>query len=88
MTDTPTPGSDDLVVDRDTIADLAAVMGVVEDWLLHTNREVLTDLGEFAFSSHGTGNRAVTGFIDELGTCCVRLHTLLRHTPTGVFPRT
>jgi hypothetical protein len=69
----------DLVVDRGTVEDLAAVLGIVEDWLLHTDDDVLTDLGEFAFSCHGRA-RAVTGFIDELGTCGVRLHALLRET--------
>jgi hypothetical protein len=75
-----TAGSDDdLVVDRGTVEDLAAALGIVQDWLLHTDDDVLADLGEFAFSCHGR-DRAVTGFVDELGTCGVRLHALLRGT--------
>lgn len=69
---------------RDEVAELAHLLGVVEDWLLHTDEIVLDDLESFL--PHATGPQRVSQFIDALGDAGVTLARLLRTNTSGDAP--
>jgi hypothetical protein len=73
----PVNGEDYIVLDRWTAEDLAHVVTVIEDWLLHTGGEVADDLAEFVGACNGRGC-GVPAFIDALGNHSVQLHRALR----------
>jgi hypothetical protein len=68
---------------RDEVVELAHLLGVVEDWLLHTDEIVLDDLKSFL---HATGPQRVSQFIDDLGDAGVTLARLLRANTSGDAP--
>jgi len=67
------PGGQQIVLARDQAWHLAAVLGTVEDWLLHSGEWVLDDLS--AFLRPRSQAREVLG---ELGDAGVILGRLLR----------
>jgi len=80
-TPTPTPSSpapvNGVVLDLDEAADLAALLDLIEDWLLHTDDDAQADLAGFLDGS-GHGHLAAAGLITTLGHASVALHRRLR----------
>ena len=54
------------------LQELAQLLTLVEDWLLHSGDDVLADLARFLH------HRPPADLIDELGTQSVKLHRLAR----------
>jgi hypothetical protein len=73
----PVNGEYRIVLDRGTAEDLAHVLTLLEDWLLHTGDDVHHDLAEFVLGCNGL-TAAVPAFIDALGNHSVQLHRALR----------
>lgn len=68
-------------LDAHHAADLAHLLGVVEDFLLHSE-QAQDDLADFAFHHCPSPARAVAATIDDLGRTAVSLGRHLRaHTP-------
>ncbi|WP_433432934.1 hypothetical protein [Nonomuraea sp. CA-141351] len=64
---------------RDELRDLAWLLGLLEDWLLHTSDDVRADLATFPGPSRHTIDRhTIDDLIDHLGTQAVKLHRLTR----------
>jgi hypothetical protein len=59
-------------IHRGELDEIAYLITLLEDWLLHTSGEVLANLADFA------RDRRPADLIDELGTQSVKLHTLIR----------
>lgn len=84
MTTTPTtpiaaePG---VVLDADEAADLAALLDLVEDWLLHADDDARADLAAFLDGS-GHGQLAAAGLATLLGHNATTLHRRLRKATT------
>ena len=72
----PTP-VDGVVLDLDEAADLAALLDLIEDWLLHTDDDAQADLASFLDGS-GHGHLAAAGLITTVGHASVALHRRLR----------
>jgi hypothetical protein len=67
----------------DHAEDLRRLLGIVEDWLLHTSFDVREDLGRFLVSlgwSSAGPEQLVTWLINDLGE-----HTLTLRRPTAHF---
>jgi hypothetical protein len=75
---TDTPG---VVLDPDEAADLAHLLGVVEDWLLHADDDARADLAGFLDGS-GNGQLAAAGLATLLGHNALTLHRRLRKATT------
>jgi hypothetical protein len=65
-----------ITVTRDEVAELARLLGVVEDWLLGCDEFVHADLEAFLPHTDGPGRGG--RFIDDLGDAGVHLTRLLR----------
>lgn len=65
-----------ITVTRDEVAELARLLGIIEDWLLGCGEFVHTDLEAFLPRTDGSGR--VGDFIDDLGEAGVHLAHLLR----------
>ena len=78
---TPAPSSpapvNGVVLDLDEAADLAALLDLIEDWLLHTDDDAQADLAGFLDGS-GHGQLAATGLITTVGHASIALHRRLR----------
>jgi len=72
----PTP-VDGVVLDLDEAADLAALLDLIEDWLLHTDDDAQADLAGFLDGS-GHGHLAAAGLITTVGHASIALHRRLR----------
>jgi hypothetical protein len=59
-------------VHRGELDEIAYLITLLEDWLLHTDDLVLADLARFAH------DRRPADLIDDLGTQSVKLHRLIR----------
>jgi hypothetical protein len=70
-----------ITVTTDEIAELAYLLGIIEDWLLGCSEYVHADLESFLPATDGLGRAG--GFIDALGDAGVHLARLLRSTPTA-----
>lgn len=76
---TPRPDIDDTIrIDRSRVEELAGLVGVVEDWLLHAEPETHADLNAFLRGIGHLHHNPVALVIDELGTHNVALNRLLR----------
>jgi hypothetical protein len=72
---TTDPGPGGIVLSVTEAVELAALLGMVEDWLLHTDEAVLGDLARFLDPhAHPQGTRPL---IDALGDAGVNLAQLL-----------
>jgi hypothetical protein len=78
---TPAPTSpapvNGVVLDLDEASDLAALLDLIEDWLLHTDDDAQADLAGFLDGS-GHGHLAAAGLITTLGHASIALHRRLR----------
>jgi hypothetical protein len=84
MTTTPaTPAATEsgVVLDCDEAADLAHLLEVIEDWLLHADDDARTDLAGFLDGS-GHGHLAAAGLATLLGHNATTLHRRLRKATT------
>jgi hypothetical protein len=66
-----------VVLDVDEAADLAALLDLIEDWLLHTDDDAQADLAGFLDGS-GHGHLAAAGLITTVGHASITLHRRLR----------
>jgi hypothetical protein len=71
------PGPGPIVLSVTEAVELALVLGLVEDWLLHTDDAVLGDLARF-LGPHA-GGQGARPLIDALGDAGVNLTRLLAH---------
>ncbi|MCM4082237.1 hypothetical protein LXN57_32190 [Actinoplanes sp. TRM88002] len=84
MTPTPvTPAvvEPGVVLDADEAADLARLLDLVEDWLLHADDDARADLAGFLDGS-GNGHLAAAGLATLLGHNATTLHRRLRKATT------
>jgi hypothetical protein len=81
-TDTVAPDTTGVILDADEAADLAHLLGVVEDWLLHADADARADLAAFLDGS-GHGRLATAGLATLLGHNAATLHRRLRKATTG-----
>lgn len=83
MTDTPTAATADqgVVLDSDEAADLARLLDLIEDWLLHTDDDARADLAGFLDGS-GHGHLAAAGLATLVGHNATTLHRRLRKATT------
>ena len=84
MTPTPvTPAvvEPGVVLDCDEAADLARLLDLVEDWLLHADDDARADLAGFRDGS-GNGHLAAAGLATLLGNTATTLHRRLRKATT------
>lgn len=70
-----------VVLDPDEAADLARLLEVVEDWLLHADDDAQADLAGFLDGS-GHGYLAAAGLATLLGHNATTLHRRLRKATT------
>jgi hypothetical protein len=73
----PAPASSGVVLDLDEAADLAALLDLIEDWLLHTDDDAQADLAGYLDGS-GHGHLAAAGLITTVGHASLALHRRLR----------
>lgn len=66
-----------VVLDLDEAADLAALLDLIEDWLLHTDDDAQADLAGYLDGS-GHGHLAAAGLTATVGHASVALHRRLR----------
>jgi len=66
-----------VVLDLDEAADLAALLDLIEDWLLHTDEDAQADLAGYLDGS-GHGHLAAAGLITTVGHASIALHRRLR----------
>ena len=78
---TPAPSGpapvDGVVLDLDEAADLAALLDLIEDWLLHTDDDAQAHLAGYLDGS-GHGHLAAAGLITTVGHASIALHRRLR----------
>jgi hypothetical protein len=81
MTPTPTPPTptpvNGVVLDLDEAADLARLLNLIEDWLLHADDDAQADLAGYLDGS-GHGHLAAAGLITTVGHASTDLHRRLR----------
>lgn len=70
-----------VVLDVDEAADLARLLEVVEDWLLHADDDARADLTGF-LDNAGHGHLAAAGLATLLGHNAATLHRRLRKATT------
>lgn len=74
-------------LDVDLAEDLAAALGLVEDWLLHASPETLDELTEFAYGppvpDGEHDHRRLQPIIDLLGEAAIRLRPARQDRPAG-----
>lgn len=73
----PVPTGSGVVLDLDEAADLAALLDLIEDWLLHTDDDAQADLAGY-LDSAGHGHLAAAGLITTVGHASIALHRRLR----------
>jgi hypothetical protein len=73
----PTSPVNGVVLDLDEAADLAALLDLIEDWLLHTDDDAQADLAGYLDGS-GHGHLAAAGLITTVGHASIALHRRLR----------
>jgi hypothetical protein len=83
---TPTPANPavaepGVVLDTDEAADLARLLDLVEDWLLHADNDARADLADF-LDGAGHGHLAAAGLATLLGHNATTLHRRLRKATT------
>jgi len=66
-----------VVLDLDEAADLARLLDLIEDWLLHTDEDAQADLAGYLDGS-GHGHLAAAGLITTVGHASIALHRRLR----------
>ncbi len=66
-----------VLLDEHTADDLAALLSLLEDWLLHAGDDIRDDLALFAFHAQCHRALAVQHLIDQLGHNSVLLHRQL-----------
>jgi hypothetical protein len=71
-----------VVLDCDEAADLARLLEVIEDWLLHADDDARADLAGYLDGS-GHGHLAAAGLATLAGLNAVTLHRRLRKATTG-----
>ena len=71
-----------VVLDCDEAADLARLLEVIEDWLLHADDDARADLAGFLDGS-GHGHLAAAGLATLVGHNATTLHRRLRKATTG-----
>lgn len=76
-TGTTPPDSTGVILDADEAADLAHLLSVVEDWLLHADDDARADLAAFLDGS-GHGQLAAAGLATLLGHNAATLHRRIR----------
>lgn len=76
MTPTSTPVNG-VVLDLDEAADLARLLDLIEDWLLHADDDAQADLAGYLDGS-GHGHLAAAGLITTVGHASIALHRRLR----------
>jgi hypothetical protein len=83
MTDTPATATTDhaVVLDSDEAADLARLLDLIEDWLLHADDDARADLAAFLDGS-GHGHLAAAGLATVVGHNAMTLHRRLRKATT------
>lgn len=87
MTSTPTTPADPaetnrgVVLDPDEAADLARLLDLIEDWLLHADDDTRADLAGF-LDGNGHGHLAAAGLATLLGHNATTLHRRLRKATT------
>ncbi len=83
MTDTPATATADhgVVLDCDEAADLAGLLDLVEDWLLHADHDARADLASF-LDGAGHGHLAAAGLATTIGQASITLHHRLRKATT------
>ncbi|GAA2701286.1 hypothetical protein ACFY2R_05395 [Micromonospora olivasterospora] len=82
MTDTPAATADQgVVLDPDEAADLARLLDLIEDCLLHADDDVRADLAGFLDGS-GHGHLAAAGLAALVGHNATTLHRRLRKATT------
>lgn len=83
MTDTPAAATADqgVVLDPDEAADLARLLNLIEDWLLHADDDTRADLAGFLDGS-GHGHLAAAGLATLVGHNATTLHRRLRKATT------
>lgn len=78
---TPAPSSPTPVhgvfLDLDEATDLAALLDLIEDWLLHTDDDAQADLAGFLDGS-GHGHLAAAGLTTTVAHASIALHRRLR----------
>ena len=78
---TPAAAKPRVVLDADEAADLARLLDLVEDWLLHADDDARADLAGFLDGS-GHGQLAAAGLATLLGHNATTLHRRLRKATT------
>jgi hypothetical protein len=66
-----------VILDGHAADDLAALLGLLEDWLLHAGNDIRHDLALFSFPADGHPDLAVQHLIDQLGRTSVVLRRQL-----------
>jgi hypothetical protein len=77
----PAAAEPGVVLDLDEAADLARLLEMVEDWLLHADDDARADLAGFLDGS-GHGHLAAAGLATLLGHNATTLHRRLRKATT------
>ncbi|MDX6260299.1 MAG: hypothetical protein QOH84_1987 [Kribbellaceae bacterium] len=75
------PADRGVVLDADEAADLARLLDLVEDWLLHADDDARADLAGF-LDGAGHGHLAAAGVATLLGHNATTLHRRLRKVTT------
>ncbi len=70
-----------VVLDPDEAADLARLLDLIEDWLLHADDDARADLAGF-LDGAGHGHLAAAGLATLLGHNATTLHRRLRKATT------
>jgi hypothetical protein len=73
----PAPAGPGVVLDLDEATDLARLLDLIEDWLLHTDDDAQADLAGYLDGS-GHGHLAAAGLITTVGHACITLNRRLR----------
>ena len=71
-----------VVLDADEAADLAHLLELIEDWLLHADDDARADLAGFLDGS-GHGQLAAAGLATLIGHNALTLHRRLRKATTA-----
>jgi hypothetical protein len=79
--DTPAAGEPGVVLDPDEATDLARLLDLIEDWLLHADDDTQADLAGF-LDGTGHGQLAAAGLATLLGHTATTLHRRLRKATT------
>lgn len=70
---------DTVPVDRSRVEELAGVVGVMEDWLLHADTDTHRDLAGFLAGLGNMNRNPVGQLVDELGTHHIALRRAASH---------